>query len=156
MFKCIDKIVEYLYLKQDGNLAYYDTLTKVNNRLFYDRVIKQKYLGRECFVIFIDIDELKFTNDTKGHYEGDKLILSVVEQLKKIRYIDYIIRYGGDEFILIGDKILKEDLKLLNNVSYGVSIKAAYEDMSSAISKADGLMYAEKEKKKMCRNYFTY
>ena len=99
---------------------------------------------------------MKFTNDTKGHYEGDKLILSVVEQLKKIRYIDYIIRYGGDEFILIGDKILKEDLKLLNNVSYGLSIKAAYEDMSSAISKADGLMYAEKEKKKMRRNYFTY
>ena len=150
MFKCIDKIVEYLYLKQDGNLAYYDTLTKVNNRLFYDRVIKQKYLGRECVVIFIDIDGLKFTNDTKGHYEGDKLILSVVDQLKKIRYTDYIIRYGGDEFIL------KEDLKLLNNVSYGVSIKAAYEDMSSVISKADGLMYAEKEKKKMRRNYFTY
>lgn len=152
--KALNKIIEYFYLKQKGNLAYYDVLTGVNNRLFYDRVLKQKYLGKECVIAFIDIDGLKFMNDTKGHYAGDKLILNVVEQIKQIRHIDYIVRYGGDEFILIGNKILKEDLELLSNVSYGVCIKAAYEDMSSAICKADGLMYRQKEGKRIGRNYF--
>lgn len=152
--KALNKIIEYFYLKQKGNLAYYDVLTGVNNRLFYDRVLKQKYLGKECVIAFIDVDGLKFTNDSKGHYAGDKLILNVVEQIKQVRYIDYIVRYGGDEFILIGNKILKEDLELLSNVSYGVCIKAAYEDMSSAICKADGLMYRQKEEKRIGRNYF--
>lgn len=150
-----DKIVEHLYLKQEGNLAYYDVLTGVNNRLFYDRVLKQKYIGKECVIVFVDIDGLKIMNDSKGHYEGDQLILNVVQQLKQIKYVDYIIRYGGDEFILIGDKILKDDLKLLDNVSYGVCIKAAYEDMSSAISKADVLMYRQKELKKVSRGYYA-
>lgn len=152
--KALNKIIEYFYLKQKGNLAYYDVLTGVNNRLFYDRVLKQKYLGKECVIAFIDVDGLKFTNDSKGHYAGDKLILNVVEQIKQVRYIDYIVRYGGDEFILIGNKISKEDLELLSNVSYGVCIKAAYEDMSSAICKADGLMYRQKEEKRISRNYF--
>ena len=99
-------------------------------------------------MIELNADGIDFI-DLKDFIENSKYPAIIVSySLKQIQNKEYDL--------VIGDKILKEDLKLLNNVSYGVSIKAAYEDMSSAISKADGLMYAEKEKKKMCRNYFTY
>ena len=150
----INKLIEKLYLKQKGNLAYYDNLTQVYNRMFYERELKKKYIGRECIVTFIDVDGLKITNDSRGHYEGDKLIINVVEDLKKINYIDYIIRYGGDEFILISNMLNREELDIVRNISYGISMKSAYEDMSSAISKADILMYRQKEEKKKNNPYY--
>lgn len=144
----INGLIEKLYLKQKGNLAYYDNLTQVYNRMFYERELKKKYIGKECVITFVDVDGLKITNDNRGHYEGDKLIIKVTEDLKKINYIDYIIRYGGDEFILISNRLNKEELEAIKHISYGISMKSAYEDMSSAISKADALMYKQKEKKK--------
>lgn len=150
----INRLIEKLYLKQKGNLAYYDNLTQVYNRMFYERELKKKYIGKECVVTFVDVNGLKIINDNKGHYEGDKLIIKVVEDLKKINYIDYIIRYGGDEFILISDKLKREELEKVKHISYGISMKAAYEDMSSAIAKADVLMYKQKENLKKGDSYY--
>lgn len=149
-----NKIIEKLYLRQKNNLAYYDSLTKVYNRIFYERELKSKYIGRECVIVFVDVNGLKVTNDKLGHYEGDVLLKSVANELKNLNNIDYVIRYGGDEFILISNVVNRNDLEQIKHISFGIVNKAEYEDMSSAIAKADVLMYKQKEKKKQKEEYY--
>jgi diguanylate cyclase (GGDEF)-like protein len=51
-------------------------------------------------LIFIDVDNLKYTNDTFGHAAGDQLLLEIVQTLRaRVRPYDPIVRYGGDEFL---------------------------------------------------------
>lgn len=53
-------------------------------------------------ILFIDIDGLKIVNDKLGHKKGDQLIKDTIDEFKRrIRESDYIIRYGGDEFLII-------------------------------------------------------
>jgi GGDEF domain-containing protein len=147
MFK---KLIEKLYLRQEGNLAFYDELTGVKNRVYYNYVAKHKYLQSECIVVFVDVDGLKFVNDTFGHSAGDDLICSVAWQLQSLG-ADEVIRYGGDEFIMIFAKESKKFSNLsqkIRGASYGVYKKGIHEDMSSAIKKADTSMYRLKTKKK--------
>lgn len=143
-------LIEWLYLKQPNNLVYYDTLTKIHSRQYYDRIIKTKYIPYDCIIIVIDVDNLKVVNDTKGHNEGSKLIKRVAENIKSIEPLD-CARYGGDEFIVIlnnedYDKL--EQLKNIEKVSMGYYEKEQYEDMSSAIKKADEDMYKHKKEDK--------
>lgn len=57
---------------------------------------------RNTVVCFLDVNNLKSVNDTFGHLEGDRLITIVVETVKRhIRQEDYIIRFGGDEFVVV-------------------------------------------------------
>lgn len=135
-------IIEWLYLKQKNNLAYYDSLTGCKNRTYYDRVIKRKYYNKKATVIFIDINNLKKINDTKGHAEGSKKIKFIAACLNNI-ICDEVIRYGGDEFIMINCIDISE-LDDIPDISYGVIHKEEYEDMSSAIRKADESMYKMK------------
>lgn len=142
-------LIEYLYLKQPNNLVYYDSLTTIHSRQYYDRIIKTKYIPYNCIVAMLDIDNLKIINDTQGHNEGSKLIKRVAENIKSIESLD-CARYGGDEFIVIlnnedYDKL--EQLKNIEKVSIGYYEKEVYEDMSSAICKADKMMYEDKGKK---------
>jgi len=131
----IKKLIEFIYLKQDGNLAYYDILTGVKNRTYYDRVIRQKYCIKDCYVTYIDVDNLKSINDRFGHHAGDTLIRGVANQLKRINSADKeICRIGGDEFILISKEYI--DIKL-KGASVGIYHKCKYEDISSSVSKAD-------------------
>jgi diguanylate cyclase (GGDEF)-like protein/PAS domain S-box-containing protein len=104
-------------------LAFYDSLTGLpNRRLLHDRL--QHVLsatGRHHFngaVIFIDLDDFKTLNDTKGHSFGDLLLIEVAARLKScVREGDTVSRLGGDEFVII-----LEDLN---------------EDPSQAISQAE-------------------
>ena len=143
-------LIEYLYLKQPNNLVYYDSLTTIHSRQYYDRVIKTKYIPYDCIVIMLDIDDLKVINDTQGHNEGSKLIKRVAENIKSIEPLD-CARYGGDEFIVILKSEAYDKLEQLNKipkVSMGYYEKEAYEDLSSAIKKADELMYKHKKEGK--------
>jgi diguanylate cyclase (GGDEF)-like protein len=142
-------LIEWLYLKQKGNLVYYDSLTNIHSRTYYDRILKKKYINKDYIVVFIDIDNLKKYNDKNGHNAGSKLIKRVAEQIKEINPLD-CARYGGDEFVLLiepteQDKI--ERLKQIEGISIGYYEKEVYEDMSSAIKKADEIMYEDKGKK---------
>lgn len=102
-------------LERLENMSVTDELTGVYNRRFaYEILAKQIEIAnreRSGFVIcYLDVDNLKKINDTYGHAEGDKLINTVVNSLKRIiRTSDYIFRMGGDEFVLLFPKARLKD-----------------------------------------------
>ena len=164
-----DRIKETERLEQ---LAHYDYLTKIPNRyLLLDRLghlIAQSERNKSTFaLLYIDLDKFKSINDTKGHAFGDQVLIETASRLKQaIRHSDTIARIGGDEFVLLLDKITnKNDVsefietltKALNkefiiydekfkfSCSIGVSIYP--EDgttTDSLLAKADSAMYKEK------------
>lgn len=83
--------------------AQLDPLTETYNRLFLDE--NRPALARDSAggsIVLIDVDELKSINDKEGHEEGDKAIWTVAAAIKKlIRGDDYVIRWGGDEFLVV-------------------------------------------------------
>jgi diguanylate cyclase (GGDEF)-like protein len=89
--------------------ALHDALTGLPNRvLFQDRIAQQlaaaKRTGMIVGVLFVDLDDFKVVNDTKGHSVGDDLLVAAAERLGAlVRESDTAARLGGDEFaILIG------------------------------------------------------
>ena len=144
-------LIEWLYLKQKGNLVYYDSLTNIHSRTYYDRILKKKYINKDCVVVFVDIDDLKKYNDKNGHNEGSKLIKNIADSIMELNPLD-CARYGGDEIIVLiepdeYDKV--EKIKQIKDISVGYYEKEVYEDMSSAIFKADKMMYEDKGNKKV-------
>lgn len=92
-------------------LAFYDHLTNLpNRRLFQDR-LKQSFAtsSRHKFygaLLFIDLDNFKALNDSKGHNIGDELLIKVARRLQECaREGDTIARIGGDEFVVILDNL---------------------------------------------------
>lgn len=89
------------------HLAYYDPLTGLpNRRLLYDRlnhaILTTKRHGHSCAVLFIDLDNFKTLNDTRGHDVGDLLLRQVAQRLKGcVRGDDTVARFGGDEFVVV-------------------------------------------------------
>ncbi len=88
-------------------LAYYDTLTGLpNRRLLYDRLnhamLTARRQGYGCAIMFIDLDNFKTLNDTRGHDVGDLLLQQVAQRLSTcVREGDTVARFGGDEFVVI-------------------------------------------------------
>ncbi len=151
-----------------------DSLTGVLNRFGMERYftdIKKKSMMTRALMqlSFVDLDGLKSINDKFGHEEGDHIIYSAAKILKKSSDKFRVIRYGGDEFIVMGtikdekevatywDNVQKEvdefnqkkDKNAKLSLSYGYEIfkvdaKTALED---CISIADGRMYDMKKKK---------
>lgn len=83
-----------------NELIYRDALTGAYNRRFYEEELKHKYLN--AGVAMIDLDDFKLCNDTYGHSAGDaalRLIVSIIHHC--IRSTDMLVRYGGDELLLI-------------------------------------------------------
>lgn len=140
------KIIERIYLSFSDNLVYYDSVTHCKTRYYYDHVVKSKYQKKECCIVYVDINNLKKTNDSLGHYQGTKLIKSVSEKLLLLDNVYDVCRVGGDEFVSICDvKFDKSTLKTINDISYGIAFKECYEDVSSAVRKADEQMYEMKK-----------
>lgn len=89
------------------NLAHYDVITNLPNRLlFYDRLEqelkKSQRTPTKLAIILLDLDHFKEVNDTLGHDKGDLLLKEVAQRLKNcIRDTDTVARLGGDEFTLI-------------------------------------------------------
>lgn len=83
--------------------AWLDPLTETHNRFFLDEVrpeLEQSDAGGS--IVLIDIDGLKRINDEEGHEEGDRAIWTVASGIKKlVRGNDHVIRWGGDEFLVI-------------------------------------------------------
>ena len=93
-------------------LAYTDSLTGAGNRNYLNTIIDSYTSSNEpCAIVFIDIDEFKLINDSHGHEVGDEVLQSCVARLRTIvREEDKIIRFGGDEFIIVTSSILREEL----------------------------------------------
>ncbi|MFV1992274.1 MAG: EAL domain-containing protein [Acidiferrobacterales bacterium] len=90
------------------NIAERDTLTGLRNRYIFqielDRVVHEARRGTNmvCAVLYIDLDNFKYINDTLGHAAGDRLLTEVADILgKRTRRSDLISRFGGDEFTLL-------------------------------------------------------
>ncbi len=97
--------------------ADYDELTQVFNRKSGMRKIKELYSQNKVFknnfvICFLDVNNLKLVNDRFGHPEGDELIKTVSGVVKSsLRDVDFMVRYGGDEFIIIFQNCNIDDAK---------------------------------------------
>ncbi|MDD9315086.1 GGDEF domain-containing protein [Acinetobacter lactucae] len=123
LFEAIDRLQRMLQQRdafefQLKNIANTDPLTGVSNRLALSEYLKivesypQKFT-QTCLMI-IDIDRFKQVNDRYGHIVGDRVIVSIAEQLKQnIRSSDLIVRYGGDEFLILLEQVQFVDARLL-------------------------------------------
>jgi diguanylate cyclase (GGDEF)-like protein/PAS domain S-box-containing protein len=93
------------------HLAFHDPLTGLpNRRLFQDRaaraVAAARRGGHDAAVVFVDLDDFKMVNDTKGHATGDALLAAVGKRLSEaVRESDTAARLGGDEFALLIERI---------------------------------------------------
>lgn len=101
-----------------------DSLTGIFNRMGYDRVVipyynKLRRKGKCCGIVFIDINRMKYINDTYGHLQGDMAIRTVAAVIMECIPSDWMaVRYGGDEYILIG---VCEDESALQYISERVA-----------------------------------
>ena len=93
--------------EQVRRMAFHDSLTCLpNRRLLYDRLSQSLASSRRSGLcgglMFIDLDNFKPLNDTYGHEVGDLLLIEVARRLNAcVREIDTVVRYGGDEFVVI-------------------------------------------------------
>ena len=87
--------------------AQHDTLTGLYNRSYFqselERVISRiARSGAECALLYLDLDQFKYVNDTVGHAAGDRLLKECTELLRKnVREGDLLARFGGDEFTIL-------------------------------------------------------
>lgn len=140
---------------------YRDGLTAAYSRVYLENF--QPNLERAKGVAVIDIDQFKQINDTYGHMAGDAALRHISAQIQSsIRESDVLIRYGGDEFLLlfreIGENAFFEKLKRIKEkvgasvveeypgLRLGISIGGAYgvEPLTRAIDVADKAMYRDK------------
>ncbi len=100
--------------KQIHRLAYFDHLTGLANRSYYQErmedFIKSAMQRKSQFAfMFIDLDGFKSINDNFGHHAGDQFLQEIAQRLKVIaREIDFIVRLGGDEFCILLNNITDE------------------------------------------------
>lgn len=142
-------------------------LTGVYNRLYFEEEIKM-WTGNAGIVV-IDVDDFKLCNDTYGHLTGDMALAAVAGVIWRcIRREDTLVRYGGDEFVLVLPEIKEDGLveklqeiqeKIQNavipgysNIQLSVSMGAVIsqnESVEHAMLRARKLMYQAKNKKNM-------
>ncbi len=160
------------------NLAFYDPLCQLpNRRLLFDRLhqaVTTSARNRTCAaLLFIDLDNFKILNDTRGHDIGDLLLIEVGHRLRDaIRESDTLARLGGDEFVVlleglsqdrpeaavqareVGEKMLLDisqpymlkDVEHYSTASIGISLFANYrQNLDDLLKQSDTAMYAAKK-----------
>jgi diguanylate cyclase (GGDEF)-like protein/PAS domain S-box-containing protein len=150
----------------------YDSLTNLYNRRRFNKELKNwielaRRYNTNGSLLFLDLDNFKYVNDTYGHRAGDELLINFAELLKRrVRKTDIIARIGGDEFAIIlpytnGDKaqaVAKQILELARKeifigkthqqcitVSIGITLFPEHgEDPEMLLTYADMAMYHAK------------
>ncbi|MBW6489235.1 EAL domain-containing protein [Sulfurimonas sp.] len=165
------------------NLAYFDALTNLPNRvLFQERVLNKipalQRNTKKMALFFIDMDNFKNINDTFGHFTGDKFLIEVANSIRAtLREEDTLARLGGDEFTVIledaesvleiavvAEKIIErfkapviiEGREFYTGASIGISI---YPDDGTTyeqlVKAADTAMYQVKDSGKNSYQFYT-
>ena len=145
---------------------YRDPLTGIYNRRYYEEVAR-KTIG-PAGVALMDVDDFKICNDTYGHYAGDMALKTVANTIQScIRKSDLLIRYGGDEFLLVlpgipGDFLQTKLEQICTaaqmasvpgyshfriSLSIGGTIQSLADPMDNIVRRADRLMYQAKGRK---------
>ena len=152
--------------QQFRNELYRDPLTGTYNRRYYEEVVR-KAIGPEG-VALLDVDDFKICNDTYGHYAGDMALKTAAKAIQScIRESGLLIRYGGDEFLLVlpgipGD-FLQTKLEQIRtaaqmtsvpgyshfriSLSIGGTIQTITDPLENIVRRADRLMYQAKCRK---------
>jgi diguanylate cyclase (GGDEF)-like protein len=145
-----------------------DELTQVYNRNFLRELLKDINIA-EYQIIMLDIDYFKHINDNYGHKAGDLILTQTAQIIKEcVRHEDYLIRFGGEEFLIFTKKnntnpklaydvaqrirqtvekhpFYYEDQKITITVSLGVAYDPEhFKSPSSAIKHADEMLYRAK------------
>lgn len=91
-------------------LAERDQLTGLNNRHYLERFLGGDDRPTDLLTMLVDVDNLKTVNDTHGHAAGDAVLTAVADTLRQhSRSGDVIVRWGGDEFLLLIPNLAAED-----------------------------------------------
>lgn len=159
---------ERLFTKLNGFQAelYRDVLTGIYNRRYYEDQLRKQILP--AGIAMIDLDDFKLYNDTCGHNAGDLALATVAGVIRGMirRTTDILIRYGGDEFLLVMPGVKEEDfaqkLRQIQNevhskevpgfsrLQLSVSIGGVLSEehkIENAVEMADKLMYRAKNHK---------
>ncbi len=169
----LNDIEEKLQSQQKLNqLAYYDPLTQVSNRYSFmlniDQEISFAQQNKQSLaLLYIDLDNFKWINDSYGHSVGDKLLVEVSQRiLKLLRAEDLLSRIGGDEFTVIvknsqsiesltklatsiinsaTEDYYLSDITLRTGVSIGIAVYPQdAEDSQTLVKQADIAMFQAK------------
>lgn len=159
---------ERLFTKLNGfqDELYRDVLTGIYNRRYYEDQLRKQILP--AGIAMIDLDDFKLYNDTCGHNAGDLALTTVAGVIRGMirRTTDILIRYGGDEFLLVMPGVKEEDFtqklrqiqkevhskevpgfsRLQLSVSIGGVLSEEHK-IENAVEMADKLMYRAKNHK---------
>lgn len=154
-----------------AELSRQDPLTKLWNRRHILSHIEQGLAwlnrGRPMAIVMIDLDQFKRVNDERGHLEGDQVLQSVADALRRsTREVDVAGRYGGDEFVIVLADTNQEEGRVAGNrfvtairevgmkfdsskpvtASAGLSIARPGDTVASVLKRADDFAYSAKNK----------
>lgn len=171
---CLDRVTQKL-----NKLYTIDTLANINNRNGFR--ISSQHLYQKCIreqksvmLMFLDMDGLKYINDTFGHKAGDNAICCMAQVLlESCTGEEVCCRFGGDEFIIFAPDYTEKQAQALsdriqenldrmnqeNHFAYQLAASSGYyltiptPDMNlfQLVTIADNIMYAEKKKRKASR-----
>lgn len=132
---------------------YADALTGSYNRRYFEDQLKEQRM--DAGIAMIDLDDLKTHNDTYGHVAGDKVLVTVSAAIIScVRKTDRLVRYGGDEFLLVMPGIsleaFVEKLHRIQNVIRSMSVEG-YPQLKLSVSIGGTLTNGETVGKAMCR-----
>jgi diguanylate cyclase (GGDEF)-like protein len=168
-----------VYVSSREQLISVDPLTKLNNRMemvrYLDNKMKNRSPGKDLYLFIMDLDYFKKINDKYGHTEGDIAITIVADALRNIvrKTNFFVCRYGGDEFVLIGEvkpdfdpseirekinEVLKEE-KEKHNKEYTLHMSVGYfkytpeiHSVAEFVSAADKYLYKQKSDRLLKRS----
>lgn len=152
-----------LQKQQLKQMAYYDQLTNLYNRHFFNKMIAKEFAsveryGHDSAIIILDVDDFKKINDTYGHLAGDRVLKQLGQMLvDNVRKSDTVARFGGEEFIILapntsiaaGFTLAEKLRKLIAKTDF------AYENETLHITASIGVSLLKSTDNYGLENYFS-